>query len=87
MSDASAGSFPAGCLVDPDQPLTFTFDGRRFEAQQGDTAASALLANGVRLMGRSVKARRLRGVLTAGPEEPNALLTVGDGPDVGLDRK
>jgi heterotetrameric sarcosine oxidase alpha subunit len=65
-----------------EQRLTFTFDGRRFEAQQGDTAASALLANGVRLMGRSVKARRLRGVLTAGPEEPNALLTVGDGPDV-----
>ncbi|HEY2401367.1 MAG TPA: 2Fe-2S iron-sulfur cluster-binding protein, partial [Steroidobacteraceae bacterium] len=65
-----------------EQRLTFTFDGRRFKAQQGDTAASALLANGVRLMGRSVKARRLRGVLTAGPEEPNALLTVGDGPDV-----
>jgi heterotetrameric sarcosine oxidase alpha subunit len=65
-----------------EQRLTFTFDGRRFEAQRGDTAASALLANGVRLMGRSVKARRLRGVLTAGPEEPNALLTVGDGPDV-----
>jgi heterotetrameric sarcosine oxidase alpha subunit len=65
-----------------EQRLTFTFDGRRFQAQQGDTAASALLANGVRLMGRSVKARRLRGVLTAGPEEPNALLTVGNGPDV-----
>src|SRR4051812_12140438 len=64
------------------QRLTFTFDGRQFEAQQGDTAASALLANGVRLMGRSVKSRRLRGVLTAGPEEPNALLTVGDGPAV-----
>jgi len=65
-----------------DQRLTFTFDGRQFVAQQGDTAASALLANGVQLMGRSVKARRLRGVLTAGPEEPNALLTVGAGPDV-----
>lgn len=65
-----------------EQRLSFTFDGRRFEAQQGDTAASALLANGVRLMGRSVKSRRLRGVLTAGPEEPNALLTVGVGPDV-----
>jgi len=62
--------------------LTFSFDGQQFEAQQGDTAASALLAAGVRLMGRSVKARRLRGVLTAGPEEPNALLTVGADPDV-----
>lgn len=65
-----------------DRRLTFSFDGRPFEAQQGDTAASALLAAGVRLMGRSVKARRIRGVLTAGPEEPNALLTVGAGPDV-----
>lgn len=65
-----------------DRRLTFTFDGRELVAQEGDTAASALLANGVRLMGRSVKARRLRGVLTAGPEEPNALLTVGVGPDV-----
>ena len=65
-----------------DRRLTFTFDGHRFEAQEGDTAASALLANGVRLMGRSVKGRRLRGVLTAGPEEPNALVTVGDGPEV-----
>jgi methylglutamate dehydrogenase subunit C len=57
--------------------VAFTFDGRRFEVQQGHTAASALLAQGVRLMGRSVKARRPRGVLTAGPEEPNALLSVG----------
>jgi methylglutamate dehydrogenase subunit C len=65
-----------------DRRLTFSFDGNSFEALQGDTAASALLANGVRLMGRSVKARRLRGVLTAGPEEPNALLTVGNGPEV-----
>jgi len=62
--------------------LTFSFDGRQFEARQGDTAASALLAAGVKLIGRSVKARRLRGVLTAGPEEPNALLTVGTDPDV-----
>jgi sarcosine oxidase subunit alpha len=62
--------------------LSFSFDGRRLRAQEGDTAASALLANGIRLVGRSVKSRRLRGVLTAGPEEPNALLTVGDGPEV-----
>ncbi|MBS0422705.1 MAG: (2Fe-2S)-binding protein [Proteobacteria bacterium] len=65
-----------------DGRLRFSFDGRQFEAQQGDTAASALLAAGIKLMGRSVKARRLRGVLTAGPEEPNALLTVGTDPEV-----
>lgn len=62
--------------------LTFRFDGKTYRAQEGDTAASALLANGVRAMGRSVKYRRLRGVLAAGPEEPNALLTVGMRPTV-----
>jgi heterotetrameric sarcosine oxidase alpha subunit len=61
-----------------DGMLTFRFDGRYYEARVGDTASAALLANGVRLMGRSVKARRRRGVLTAGPEEPNALVTVGE---------
>jgi methylglutamate dehydrogenase subunit C len=65
-----------------DQPVRFTFDGREYRGQLGDTAASALLAAGVRTMGRSVKYRRLRGVLTAGPEEPNALFTVGTAPAV-----
>lgn len=63
-----------------DQPLRFTFDGRAYEGQVGDTAASALLANDVWAFGRSVKYRRLRGVLGAGVEEPNALLTVGTAP-------
>jgi sarcosine oxidase subunit alpha len=62
--------------------LRFTFDGRPVTGQVGDTAASALLAAGVRAMGRSVKYRRLRGVMTAGPEEPNALLTVGAAPAI-----
>jgi sarcosine oxidase subunit alpha len=62
--------------------LSFRFDGRRYLAQAGDTAASALLANGVRLMGRSVKYRRLRGVLGAGPEEPNALFSAGEQPQL-----
>src|SRR3954468_3233638 len=60
--------------------LRFRFDGREYRAQAGDTVASALLAAGVRLMGRSVKYRRARGVFTAGIEEPNALFTVGDAP-------
>ncbi|MEI6458273.1 MAG: 2Fe-2S iron-sulfur cluster-binding protein [Pseudomonadota bacterium] len=63
-------------------PLRFRFDGRVYTGQVGDTAASALLAAGVRAMGRSVKCRRLRGVMTAGPEEPNALFTVGTAPAV-----
>lgn len=60
--------------------VKFTFDGRGFDGQVGDTATSALLANGVRLVGRSIKYRRPRGILTAGPEEPNALFTVGERP-------
>lgn len=56
-------------------PLRFTFDSREYSALDGDTAASALLASGVRLFGRSVKYRRPRGVIAAGPDEPNALLT------------
>jgi heterotetrameric sarcosine oxidase alpha subunit len=62
--------------------IRFSYDGREYSGQPGDTAASALLAQGVRYFGRSVKYRRLRGVLAAGPEEPNALLTVGERPAV-----
>lgn len=62
--------------------FTFTFDGEEFCAREGDTAASALLAHGIRHFGRSVKSRRLRGVFTGGPDEPCALLTAGEEPDV-----
>ncbi|WP_238367027.1 sarcosine oxidase subunit alpha family protein [Mesobacterium pallidum] len=65
--------------VDTARTLTFRFDGEAYTGHPGDTLASALLANGVRLMGRSFKYHRPRGVLTAGPEEPNALVTVGKG--------
>ena len=63
-----------------EQSFQFSFDGRQLSAQQGDTLASALLANGYRLLGRSFKYRRRRSLLTAGVEEPNALVTVGTGP-------
>ncbi|MCT4683618.1 MAG: 2Fe-2S iron-sulfur cluster-binding protein, partial [Roseicyclus sp.] len=66
-------------LIDRDQPVTFKFDGRSVTGYKGDTVASALLGKGVRLMGRSFKYHRPRGVLTAGSEEPNALLEVGQG--------
>ncbi len=65
-----------GLLTDPDRPVGFRFDGRSFLGQHGDTLASALLANGVRLVGRSFKYHRPRGVVTAGPEEPAALVEV-----------
>jgi glycine cleavage system aminomethyltransferase T/NADPH-dependent 2,4-dienoyl-CoA reductase/sulfur reductase-like enzyme len=62
------------------ETFEFYFDGRAYAAQRGDTAASALAAAGVCLLGRSIKYRRPRGLLACGPEEPNALLTVGDAP-------
>jgi sarcosine oxidase subunit alpha len=66
-----------GGRVNREKPLRFTFDGNRFTGLEGDTLASALLANGVHLMGRSFKYHRPRGVLTMGCEEPNALVGVG----------
>ena len=59
--------------------LTFTFDGRAYQGRPSDTLASALLANGVRLLGRSFKYHRPRGLLAAGSEEPNALVEVDRG--------
>jgi methylglutamate dehydrogenase subunit C len=66
-------------LIDRSKPLSFTFDGKRYQGFSGDTLASALLANGVALMGRSFKYHRPRGVLTAGSEEPNAFVELRDG--------
>jgi sarcosine oxidase subunit alpha len=62
-----------GGQIDRSAPVEFRYDGRRYEGYRGDTLASALLANGMRLMGRSFKLHRPRGVFTAGVEEPNAL--------------
>jgi sarcosine oxidase subunit alpha len=66
-------------VVDVSNPLNFTFDGKVYQGAQGDTLASALLANGVHLMGRSFKYHRPRGVVGAGSEEPNALVTFNRG--------
>jgi sarcosine oxidase subunit alpha len=68
-----------GRLIDRSRRLDFTFDGRRLSGLPGDTLASALLANGRVLMGRSFKYHRPRGPLSAGPEEPNALVELGEG--------
>ncbi len=69
----------AGGLIDRDALVEFTFDGRPCFGYRGDTLASALLAHGVRLVGRSFKYHRPRGVMAAGADEPNALVTVGEG--------
>ncbi|AGI72696.1 sarcosine oxidase1 subunit alpha [Octadecabacter arcticus 238] len=69
----------AGGQINTATPLNFKFDGKSYTGHQGDTLASALLANGVRLMGRSFKYHRPRGVLSAGSEEPNALVQLRSG--------
>ena len=70
----------SGPTRDPKGATTsFSFDGKTYKARAGDTLAAALLANGVGLVGRSFKYHRPRGIMTAGIEEPNALVTVGDG--------
>ena len=69
----------AGGQIDRSQSLRFTFDGVPYQGHPGDTLASALLANGVRLMGRSFKYHRPRGPLSAGSEEPNALVELRAG--------
>jgi methylglutamate dehydrogenase subunit C len=66
----------SGRLTDPGHTVNFTFDGLARRGLEGDTLASALLAGGVRLLGRSFKYHRPRGALTCGPEEPCALVDV-----------
>ena len=66
--------------IDAARPVSFTFDGKTYQGAQGDTVASALLANGVHLMGRSFKYHRPRGAVAAGSEEPNALIGTRRGP-------
>ncbi len=68
-----------GGLVDRAAPLEFTFNSNKLQGYHGDTLASALLANGVRLVGRSFKYHRPRGIFTAGSEEPNALVELRTG--------
>ena len=64
-----------GTGVDRLHTLRFKFDGREYAGFEGDTLASALLANGVRLVARSFKYHRPRGIVGFGAEEPNALIT------------
>ncbi len=70
---------PEGGRIDRLRPIDFTFDGRTYTGFVGDSLASALLANGVRLVGRSFKYHRPRGIIAAGSEEPNALVQLGEG--------
>ncbi|MDA3887960.1 MAG: 2Fe-2S iron-sulfur cluster-binding protein, partial [Allgaiera sp.] len=69
----------SGGLLDRSSRIDFTFDGHTYQGFGGDTLASALMAGGVRLMGRSFKYHRPRGVMTAGSEEPSALMQIDRG--------
>jgi sarcosine oxidase subunit alpha len=69
-----------GGRIDRSRVINFKFDGKDYRGFVGDTLASALLANGVMLFGRSFKYHRPRGILAAGSEEPNALVSVDRGP-------
>ena len=60
-------------LINRQNTVNFKFDGVNYIGYEGDSVASALLASGKKLFGRSFKYHRPRGVLTAGSEEPNAL--------------
>jgi sarcosine oxidase subunit alpha len=68
-----------GGIIDRSRALSFTFDGKRYSGFAGDTLASALLASGTKLVGRSFKYHRPRGIFTAGSEEPNALVALRKG--------
>ena len=68
-----------GRLLDRSKATEFSFNGKRLTGHPGDTLASALLANGQMLMGRSFKYHRPRSVVASGAEEPNALMNLGNG--------
>jgi len=67
----------SGGIIDRDKPIQFSFNGKTLQGFAGDTVASALLANGIDTVGRSFKYSRPRGIMTAGIDEPNAILQVG----------
>jgi len=69
----------SGGQIDRSQEFKFTFNGKEMRGHPGDTLASALLANAQRLVGRSFKYHRPRGIFTAGSEEPNALVELRSG--------
>ncbi|EDQ04406.1 Sarcosine oxidase subunit alpha [Sulfitobacter indolifex] len=66
-----------GRLLNKSKPLSFSFNGKQMRGYEGDTLASALLANDQVLVGRSFKYHRPRGIVTSGPEEPNGLVGLG----------
>ena len=69
-------------FVDQTKTVSFNFDGKSYHGFEGDTLASALLSNGVHLVGRSFKYHRPRGIMSSGSEEPNAICQINDNSDL-----
>ncbi len=81
MSQHRLGARP-GEVIDRDQPVEFKWNGKTVRGFEGDTIASALAANGVRVFSRSFKYHRPRGILTATYHDPNVIVQVGEDPNV-----
>ncbi len=77
----------SGGRIDRSRTLEFTFNGKRYQGYQGDTLASALLANGVSVVNRSIKYHRPRGIVGSWAEEPNAILQIGTGAETLPDQR
>ncbi|KPY15536.1 sarcosine oxidase subunit alpha [Pseudomonas syringae group genomosp. 3] len=74
---SQSNRLPNGGRINRSKVLNFTFNGQTYQGFEGDSLASALLANGVEIIGRSFKYSRPRGIFAAGSEEPNAVLQIG----------
>ncbi|MFJ4142951.1 2Fe-2S iron-sulfur cluster-binding protein [Pseudomonas sp. NPDC089734] len=85
MSTLTRLPAPMGLLIDRNQPLTFSFDGKTYQGLQGDSIASALLANGRFLLSRSFKYHRPRGPLTMAGQDANTLIQLPREPNVLAD--
>ncbi|MBX8532513.1 (2Fe-2S)-binding protein [Pseudomonas cichorii] len=85
MSTLTRLPAPMGLLIDRNQPLTFSFDGKSYQGLQGDSIASALLANGRFLLSRSFKYHRPRGPLTMAGQDANTLIQLPSEPNVLAD--
>ena len=79
MAASQPNRLQQGGRIDRSRPLTFSLDGKAYRGFAGDTLASALMANGVSLVGRSFKLRRPRGIVASGADEPNAIMQIGEG--------
>jgi len=79
MNSEQPNRLGAGGRIDRSRPLDFFFNGRKLQGYQGDSLASALLANDIHLIGRSFKYHRPRGIMTSGAEEPSGLVQLGEG--------